>query len=138
MSLICAIDPQVQFSELKKSVIYLFKKKKITFKVLIRNSMEEKLEFGANRLVHLDLKRAPLKVDFLAKVFPFFREWGATGLLIEWEDTFPYSDNLECIGSLNVESKAYSLGDIEQILKLAENSNLSTIYYETSSTSPLY
>ncbi|CAH1395896.1 unnamed protein product [Nezara viridula] len=89
--------------------------------------MEEKLEFGANRLVHLDLKRAPLKVDFMEKIFPFFREWGATGLLIEWEDTFPYSDSLECIGSLNVESKAYSVADIERILKLAENSNLSVI-----------
>lgn len=89
--------------------------------------MENKVKFGNHRLVHLDLKRAPLKVDYLAKVFPLFRDWGATGLLIEWEDTFPYRDNLECIGSHNTESKAYSEEDVVQILKLAEESNLSVI-----------
>lgn len=60
-------------------------------------------------------------------MFPFFREWGATGLLIEWEDTFPYRDQLACIGSYNTESKAYSECDVEQILKLAEASNLAVI-----------
>ena len=30
--------------------------------------MEGTPKFGAHRLVHLDLKRAPLKLDYLAKV----------------------------------------------------------------------
>lgn len=89
--------------------------------------MEDKLNLGTNRLVHLDLKRAPLKVDYLNKVFPLFRDWGATGLLIEWEDTFPYRDNLECVGSYNTESKAYTENDVQQILKSAAESNLSVI-----------
>ncbi|XP_014239918.1 hexosaminidase D-like [Cimex lectularius] len=86
--------------------------------------MDSKSFFGANRLVHLDLKRAPLKVDYLEKLFPLLKGWGATGLLIEWEDTFPYTGNLVEIGSANSPARAYSDDDVDRIYQLADASNL--------------
>ena len=38
------------------------------------------------RYVHLDMKGAPPKLDYLKIVIPLFKRWGATGLLLEWED----------------------------------------------------
>ncbi|XP_049668644.1 hexosaminidase D isoform X1 [Accipiter gentilis] len=47
------------------------------------------------RLVHLDLKGAPPRASYLAEVLPLLRALGATGLLLEYEDTFPYVGPLE-------------------------------------------
>ena len=38
------------------------------------------------RYIHLDLKGAPPQPGYLLRLLPFFAQWGATGLLIEWED----------------------------------------------------
>ncbi|NXQ32234.1 HEXDC Hexosaminidase, partial [Alaudala cheleensis] len=46
------------------------------------------------RLVHLDLKGAAPRVQYLEQVLPLLRALGATGLLLEYEDTFPYSGPL--------------------------------------------
>ncbi|XP_063825315.1 hexosaminidase D-like [Ostrinia nubilalis] len=51
------------------------------------------------RVVHLDLKGAPPKIDFLEKVLLIIKSCGGTGVLIEWEDTFPYEGELADIGS---------------------------------------
>lgn len=63
---------------------------------------------------------------YVLQLFKTFREWGATGLLIEWEDTFPYDGELIDIGSLHSQ-QAYSFGDVNQILSLAEKNNLIVI-----------
>ncbi|KAK6982589.1 hexosaminidase D-like isoform X1 [Biomphalaria glabrata] len=76
-----------------------------------------------SRLVHLDLKGAPLCLSYLEKVLPLFRTFGATGLLIEYEDTFPYQDDLKTIRAPH----AYSEDNIKDILKLAEDNNLEVI-----------
>uniref|UniRef100_A0A146KRY0 beta-N-acetylhexosaminidase n=1 Tax=Lygus hesperus TaxID=30085 RepID=A0A146KRY0_LYGHE len=89
--------------------------------------MEGRLVSGSQRLVHLDLKRAPLRVDYLEKLFPLMKEWGATGLLIEWEDTFPYFGELTVIGSANSESGAYSEDDVDRILQLADSNDLMVV-----------
>jgi hexosaminidase len=47
------------------------------------------------RLVHLDLKGAPPKISYYEELFPILYKWGATGLLIEYEDMFPYWGELE-------------------------------------------
>ncbi|XP_065199818.1 hexosaminidase D-like [Planococcus citri] len=86
----------------------------------------DSLNVEGERLIHLDLKVCPLKVDYLEKLFKVFREWGGTGLLIEWEDTFPYEGELEDIGSLHTQL-AYSVADIQSIQSLAEQNNLIVI-----------
>lgn len=40
----------------------------------------------ARRYIHLDLKGAPPRPSYLIQLFTFVAEWGASGLLIEWED----------------------------------------------------
>ncbi|XP_069510706.1 hexosaminidase D [Ambystoma mexicanum] len=75
------------------------------------------------KLVHLDLKGAPPKVSYLAQVFPLFRALGASGLLIEYEDTFPYDGDLECLRA----QYAYSHAEIEEIQNLANAHSLEVI-----------
>ncbi|XP_064465807.1 hexosaminidase D-like [Ornithodoros turicata] len=73
-----------------------------------------------HRLVHLDLKGAPPKVDFYGKLFPFLHQLNATGILIEYEDMFPYWGPLQPLAAGN----AYSRQDISQIRTFARESNL--------------
>ena len=43
------------------------------------------------RIVHLDLKGAPPSISYLKKVLTMSQGLGATGVLVEWEDMFPWS-----------------------------------------------
>ncbi|KRT78900.1 glycoside hydrolase [Oryctes borbonicus] len=91
----------------------------------------DSLSFGSHRLIHLDLKGAPPKLSYLEKFFPFVKDIGATGLLIEWEDTFPYTKELIQIGGLShsaqVSNAPYSIEEARQILELAADSGLMVI-----------
>ncbi|XP_064480153.1 hexosaminidase D-like [Ornithodoros turicata] len=73
-----------------------------------------------HRLVHLDLKGAAFKLQYYEKLFPFLRNIGATGLLIEYEDTFPYDGELSELRH----PEAYSQECILQIQQMAKHSNL--------------
>ncbi|XP_077980526.1 hexosaminidase D-like [Glandiceps talaboti] len=75
------------------------------------------------QLVHLDLKGAPPKISYFKQVFPLFRQWGANGLLVEYEDMFPYVGNLDVISSAD----AYSASDIFYIQQLAKENGLEYI-----------
>lgn len=79
--------------------------------------------FQGHRIVHLDLKGAPFKVTFYSYLFPLLRSLGATGVLIEYEDMFPYSGELADIPATN----AYSKNDIKTIQKKAKENNLKVI-----------
>ncbi|NXV83938.1 HEXDC Hexosaminidase, partial [Atlantisia rogersi] len=68
------------------------------------------------RLVHLDLKGAAPRVSYLEQVFPLLSQLGANGILIEYEDMFPFKGELEILKS----PYAYSEKDIERIQQLAE------------------
>lgn len=66
----------------------------------------------AERLVHLDLKGAPPKLSFLKQLLPVLRALGATGLLIEYEDMFPYNGALQPLAAHN----AYKESELKVIL----------------------
>lgn len=63
------------------------------------------------------------------QLFPLLRSWGATGLLIEWEDTFPYNREIVQIGSNGPGSLAngYTTQEARQILQIAGDSGLAVI-----------
>ena len=56
------------------------------------------------------------------------RAWGATGLLLEWEDTFPYTKELSSIGSNGPAlSSGYTAQEARQILQMAGDWGLTVI-----------
>ncbi|XP_054448883.1 hexosaminidase D [Pteronotus mesoamericanus] len=75
------------------------------------------------RFVHLDLKGAPPKVSYLSEIFPLFHALGANGLLIEYEDTFPYEGPLKLLRAPH----AYSPSEVKEILHLAAQNELEVI-----------
>ncbi|NWR66562.1 HEXDC Hexosaminidase, partial [Bucorvus abyssinicus] len=75
------------------------------------------------RLVHLDLKGAAPRVSYLEQVFPLLSQLGANGILIEYEDMFPFKGELEILKS----PYAYSEEDIEQIQQLADLHKLEVV-----------
>ncbi|XP_040430911.1 hexosaminidase D-like isoform X3 [Cygnus olor] len=75
------------------------------------------------RLVHLDLKGAAPKVSYLEQLFPLLSRLGANGVLIEYEDMFPFKGELEVLRS----PYAYSEEDIEWIQQLAELHKLEVV-----------
>ncbi|KAF2366864.1 Glycoside hydrolase family 20 catalytic domain, partial [Trinorchestia longiramus] len=77
----------------------------------------------SHKLVHLDLKGAPPKLSYLKKLIPYMKEMGATGLLIEYEDSFPYWGPLSSLAARN----AYSRKDIAEILSLAKGLEMEVI-----------
>lgn len=58
------------------------------------------------RLVHLDLKGAPPKIEFLRNFLQKIKDWGATGVLIEYEDMFPFEGLLKDVAALNHYNKS--------------------------------
>jgi hexosaminidase len=64
-----------------------------------------------------------LQVSYLKRLFPLVRELGATAVLLEWEDMFPFSGALSSISASN----AYSRRDVEEILTAARGSELDVI-----------
>ncbi|XP_055448565.1 hexosaminidase D [Psammomys obesus] len=75
------------------------------------------------RFVHLDLKGAPPKVSYLSEVFPWLHALGANGLLIEYEDMFPYEGRLRLLRA----EHAYSPSEVTEILRLARLSELEVV-----------
>lgn len=75
------------------------------------------------KLVHLDLKGAPPKVSYYEQIFPLLSKLGANGLLIEYEDMFPFTGELAILKS----PYAYSDKDLKKILRLAEINNLEVV-----------
>ncbi|KAH8343665.1 hypothetical protein KR059_003336 [Drosophila kikkawai] len=77
----------------------------------------------AERLVHIDLKGAPPKISFLKQLLPMLRALGATGLLIEYEDMFPYSGALQPLAAHN----AYKEEELRDFLECAALHGLSVM-----------
>ncbi|KAK4293133.1 hypothetical protein Pmani_034148 [Petrolisthes manimaculis] len=77
----------------------------------------------SHRLVHLDLKGAPPRMSYYEQMFPIISSFGATGLLVEYEDMFPYQDSLAHLRA----PRAYSPEDITKLRTLATIHNLTFI-----------
>ncbi|KAH7731871.1 hexosaminidase [Aphelenchoides avenae] len=75
------------------------------------------------RIVHLDLKGGAYKPSFFPAIFEFFSRMGITGILLEWEDMFPYTGKV----SAAVNGYAYTMDEVEEILKQAKSRNLDVI-----------
>ncbi|NWX94518.1 HEXDC Hexosaminidase, partial [Nothoprocta pentlandii] len=75
------------------------------------------------RLVHLDLKGAAPRVSYLEQLFPLLSQLGASGVLVEYEDMFPFQGELETLRS----PYAYSEEDVERIQQLAELNQLEVV-----------
>lgn len=97
----------------------------IQLKQISRKSVgvNKQFHFKGQRIIHIDLKGAPPKISYYRKIFPLLSQLGATGLLLEYEDMFPYSGKLANISAYN----AYSIEEISIITKLAKESNLKII-----------
>lgn len=75
------------------------------------------------RVVHLDLKGAPPKISYLIRLFPLLKTLGATTLLVEYEDMFPFSGSLSDISAHN----AYTKEQLLDVLKSAKDNELEVI-----------
>lgn len=82
-----------------------------------------KPQLGAKRIVHVDLKGMPPKPSYLQELMPSLREWGATGVLLEWEDNLPYRSRLESLRSAHVLTEAA----VQDVVRAAEMAGLSVI-----------
>ena len=76
------------------------------------SGQQKSLYTPKQRLVHIDLKGAPPKMDFLLKFLQLIKNWGATGILIEYEDTFPFEGILKDVAAGN----HYTKSDIYNLL----------------------
>lgn len=110
--------------------LYFFKYTTTPYKTSLKHGRRSKLLPRSptvvinERIVHLDLKGAPPKMSYYPKLFALLRKLGATGILIEYEDMFPYNGTL----LRNVPAyNAYSLRDIETINSLAKYNKLKVI-----------
>ncbi|XP_076067151.1 hexosaminidase D-like [Oratosquilla oratoria] len=77
----------------------------------------------SERLFHLDLKGAAPRIEYYKKIFPLVASLGATGLLVEYEDMFPYSEPYTHLQA----PYAYTPGQIAELQNLAKQNNLSFI-----------
>ncbi|XP_076056227.1 hexosaminidase D-like [Oratosquilla oratoria] len=73
-----------------------------------------------NVLIHLDLKGAPPRMSYLHALLPLLVKGGASGLLVEWEDMFPYGGMLVNASATN----HYTLQDVKEFAQAAKKAGL--------------
>ncbi|XP_056153113.1 hexosaminidase D isoform X2 [Lampris incognitus] len=77
------------------------------------------------KLVHLDLKGAPPRIEYLHKLIDLFSRLGADGLLVEYEDMFPYEGELSLLQA--TAHPAYSREEVLCIQDVARSRGLEVI-----------
>ncbi|CAL8137251.1 unnamed protein product [Orchesella dallaii] len=75
------------------------------------------------KYVHFDLKGMPLKADAYGTIFSYLKGLGVNGVLLEYEDMFPFHGRLSVIAN----KEAYSEANIKTILKAAQDYELKVI-----------
>ncbi len=76
----------------------------------------------AKKLVHLDLKGLPPSPNRFIKLPEFFASLGINGILVEWEDTFPYKSVPEMKAKYT-----YSMKTIREFLRRSQRLGLTVI-----------
>ncbi|CAE7618424.1 HEXD, partial [Symbiodinium sp. KB8] len=69
------------------------------------------------------MKGAPPPCSYLVELMSHFAAWGATGVLIEWEDMLPFEGPLEVVRH----PEAYTKEEVGRVLAAAKRSGLSVI-----------
>lgn len=77
------------------------------------------------KLVHLDLKGAPPLLEYLHKLIECFSLLGADGLLVEYEDMFPYEGELKLLRATT--QPAYRRDEILSLQKVARSKGMEVI-----------
>ena len=72
------------------------------------------------RLVHIDLKGGPPRMKYLLQLLPLFKELGATGLLMEYEDMYPYEGDLAVLKR----KEAYTKQEMQEFVNQADSIGL--------------
>ena len=49
------------------------------------------------KYVHIDMKGGPPTLTYLLELLEIMSEWGAEGVVVEWEDMFPWSGDLSVL-----------------------------------------
>ncbi|GCC27625.1 hexosaminidase D-like isoform X1 [Chiloscyllium punctatum] len=111
--------------KMEHEVIQTTQQVKEIIKAEVKPKTRKQKDYGISgmRIVHLDLKGAAPKLSYLQQIFPLLASTGVNGILMEYEDTFPYHDDLEILKS----TYAFSSADIDKIQQLAESNNLEII-----------
>lgn len=77
------------------------------------------------KLVHLDLKGAPPRVEYLHRLIELFSELGVDGLLVEYEDVFPYDGELKLLQA--TAQPAYSRDEVLSMQEFARSKGMEVI-----------
>ncbi|XP_048090105.1 hexosaminidase D isoform X1 [Alosa alosa] len=107
---------QISWILVKESRLYL--RQHYVAGVMALSTIEKKF-------VHLDLKGAPPKFEYLLKLIHLFADLGANGLLIEYEDMFPYEEEVKILQASA--HPPYSREEISSLQNTAKSRNLEVI-----------
>lgn len=79
--------------------------------------------FKGHKVVHLDLKGAPPKPSYYKYLLSLLKKLGATGIIIEYEDMFPFEGQIQNISAGN----CYTMKDVANIQEIANENQLIVI-----------
>lgn len=85
--------------------------------------VEVKKALPGERFWHLDLKGGAPRVEVIEKLMDIAARAGATGVLVEWEDAFPYSGHLTNLSS----HTAYTPAEVQRIAAAANEAGLTLV-----------
>lgn len=108
-------------------IYFFFSESRLDGNIMIEQSEVsnnvEKVVFKGKKFVHLDLKGAAPKISYYEYLFPLLAKSGVSGVVIEYEDTFPFYGSLSNLSALN----AYTRSDIEMLNLIADKNRLEII-----------
>ena len=115
-----ALEQEIQ--DQKQDIFFLQKQeaKRNEFRLAPPNA---KNAFKGHKIVHLDLKGAPPKMQYLLDFVVLAKSLGATGFLIEYEDMFPWKGRYEVLKR----KYAYSEDEVRSLLKVIRENGMIAI-----------